>query len=179
MNARYAGDLRWLLERLKRREPVRINCGGGEYRGVGGELWSHDRFFIRGSAGWTEMYSDKIEGTEDDLLYAEWRYFAPSGIGTNDAYRVPLPRGRYRVTLYFAEAYSVVKSRPDTRGGDVVLEGRTVLKDHVVAKHVGFSRVDSHNFETKVEDGMLEISIIDGPEPFFPFLSAFEIERLE
>ena len=28
-------------------------------------------------------------------------------------------------------------------------------------------------------DDMLEIAIIDGPGEFFPFLSAFEIERLE
>ena len=162
-----------------RGESIRINCGGNEeYEGVDGKRWSRDRFFVRGVPVWSEMYGDRIGGTEDDSLYAEWRYFQRSP-GTDDAYRVPLPPGRYRVTFHFAEAFSVVKSTPETRHGDFKLQGETVLKDYSPAPHVGFATVDLRAFDIPVEDGMLHIGVVDGRTPFFPSLSAFEIERLE
>ena len=44
----YARELAESLDALENQGVLRINCGGGEYRGSDGSIWLADRFFTRG-----------------------------------------------------------------------------------------------------------------------------------
>jgi hypothetical protein len=103
-----AGDMRWLLDRLVMKAPVRINAGGNSYRDAGGVLWSGDRFFRGGSVYLGdrrgEPLTEDIAGTDRDPLYQTERWF-PKTAGGPPGYGIPLPPGRYRIILHFAEIW--------------------------------------------------------------------------
>ncbi len=86
-------------------------------------------------------------------------------------YRVPLPPGRFRIALHFAEAHF---NKPGRRRFHIALEGMRVLEDYEPKVREAEVKV----FETRVEDGILDISLIDGSIGN-PRISAIEIERLE
>ena len=132
----YAEDLRWLLGRLSRGEPIRINSGGLDHSpAAGGPTWSRDRFFVSGSLANTNsgvyrpgrtLFAEEIDGTDDDPLYQTERWF-PGHPTLPDGYRIPLPPGRYQVALHFAEVNPRNQGIPGARVFDVLLEGETVL----------------------------------------------------
>jgi Malectin domain len=180
----YAEDVRWLLETLEARVPVRIDCGAVEERpGKGGEIWSRDRFFRSGCRFGEEMwglvpasrippYPGEISGTEDDFVHQTERSFSTDEIPPA-GYRIPIPPGRYAVTLHFAELY-YTKRR--SRYFDILLEGRRVLASYEPLA-VGYTTADSRSFEVEVSDGALEIEFL--PKAQFPKLSAIEVAGKE
>jgi tetratricopeptide (TPR) repeat protein len=163
----YAADLLWALQRLSEDGAIRINCGGEENRGADGKLWGKDRFALGGRV--REARADRsVEGTEDDEIYRTARWF-PRGDAAHTAYRIPVPAGRYRLTLGFAE---VTSSEAEKRRFDVLLEGRTILDDY----EPKVDTAENFTFEQTVEDGHLDIEFVhkvDDPE-----ISAIAIERL-
>lgn len=163
----YGADLRWLLERLLAGEGVRINGGGGEYRSPGGKLWGADRFFL-GGVGQDDGFRGGIEGSEDDTLYRSHRWFPATERG---GYRLPLPKGTYRVTLYFVERWF---GTPGSRRFEVLLEGRPVLSDYEPLAR-GFAVADPHAFDKlAVSDGFLDLDFQEIQEA--PEICAFEVE---
>ena len=95
----YGRDLRWLLERLIQGAPVRINCGGKEFVSKDGTVWGEDRFFVGGRPQSTWL-SGVLADTPDYELYKARRHFRYSEAG---GYEIPLPVGKYKVTLHFVE----------------------------------------------------------------------------
>ncbi len=170
----YQDEVRWLLERLDRHEPIRIRCGGERYVDARGKAWERDRFFSGGSCvapvtgGW---HPSDIHGTDDAPLYAAHRFFDLPRAGLL-GYRIPVPSGRYRVTLHFAEIWT---SQVGFRVFDVRIEGKTVIADHDLVRVVGFARPDAQRFEVEVADGLLDIEFV--PKSERPMISAIEIER--
>ncbi|MBI4601196.1 MAG: PQQ-binding-like beta-propeller repeat protein [Planctomycetes bacterium] len=164
-------DLRWLLERLEKKAPVRINCGGGEFAGQDGAAWGRDRFFTGGSeAIW---FAGEVAGTEDDLLYHSERYFPPEE-ASSAAYRIPLLPGRYRLTLHFAEVYF---QEPGMRRFDVRVEGAKFLDDYDPRERVGFAAADRQSHDVDVTDGVLDIEFV--PRVENPKVSAIEVRPVE
>ncbi len=163
-------DLRWLLERLRDGEAIRINCGGDDTTSPDGRQWSRDRFSISGVGA--TPYLGEIAGTEADSLYQSERWFAeaehPSG-----GYHVPLPAGSFRVSLHFAEVYWRV---PGARSFDVFLEGRKVLEGFEPLRF-GFATARVESNVVQVEDGLLDIEFAYGNDN--PMVSAIEIKRAE
>jgi serine/threonine protein kinase/Flp pilus assembly protein TadD len=166
----YAQDLVWLLDRLHSGDIVRINCGGGDYRGAGGATWSRDRFATGGQA--EERASGEIEGTELDALFHRQRFFG-AGEAAKPGYRIPLPRGRYRVTLHFAEVYF---RAPAQRTFSVLVEGKELLSDYEPYA-AGFRTADQRSFQCGVSDGFLEIELV--PSLAEATVAAIEVESLE
>ncbi|MCZ6796144.1 MAG: protein kinase [Planctomycetota bacterium] len=166
-------SVRWLLERLSRGEALRINCGGESYESAAGVEWIGDRFFGSGSPYryGARKYEENIPGTDDDPLFQTERFF-PSWESRPAAYRIPLPPGRYRVTLHFAE---IVFAKPDRRIFDVLLEGETILESYEPFHAPrGTPRAESRDVD--VRDGLLDIEFrrrIQNPK-----ISALEIESL-
>jgi hypothetical protein len=75
--------------------PIRMLVGDQSYTDSNGRTWSPDRYFINGQvAGNTGV----VKGTGEPDLYAHERY-------GNFSYVIPVPRGRYSVTLHFAETH--------------------------------------------------------------------------
>jgi hypothetical protein len=169
----YQDEVRWLLERLDHREPIRIRCGGERYVDSQEQPWERDRFFSGGlcsgpvTGGW--LTSD-IDGTLDAPLYAAERFFYPAAAGL-PGYRIPVPPGGYRVTLHFAEIFT---SEIGRRVFDVHIEGKTVIADYDLVRAVGFARPDAQRFEVEVADGLLDIEFAHKHEN--PKISAIEIE---
>jgi hypothetical protein len=154
-NARGAmADLRWLLERLEAREPIRINCGGEEYETSGQLPWGRDRFFRGGAAATT--YREEISATEDDVLYHSQRRFLEQELSPA-GYRVPLPRGKYTVTFHFAE---VDPSPCGLRRFDVLLEGGAVRLEWESAA-ANFATAEARSVELRVDDGLLEVEFVE------------------
>jgi tetratricopeptide (TPR) repeat protein len=166
-------DLRWLLGTLATSGAVRINCGAEEeFIDKAGKTWGKDRFFLGGWALWPASLD--IADTEDDYLYKTVRRFGP-WIELS-SYVLPLPPGRYRVRLHFAE---IQMRMAGLRRFDVFLQGERILGDLDDVKEAGFGHATVKEFETEVTDGSLEIRFErprDKPV-WLPEISAIEIER--
>jgi hypothetical protein len=184
----YSSDLAWLLERLSAGEAVLINCGGKEdYRGSDGRIWSRDRFHVRGRWSRTNflghLYRGEILKTEDDPIYRTERWFPAEELP--GGYRIPLPKGTYRITLHFAEIEpdDIQKYFPDmevieeqARGRArfaFEIEGENAVPEDYTPAQAGFATADTRSFEKTITDGILELTWI--PRERDPKISAIEI----
>jgi hypothetical protein len=193
--ASHGGDVLWVLERLAAGEPVRINCGGDDYEAHDGTLWSRDRFYSSASDSFLgRVYFGEINGTDDDPLYQTERVFPgdamppfvprapaqPSLHRQGDqppSYRIPLPRGSYEVELHFAEVFEPMKHTPGRRRSFAIeIEGTTVRDDYEPMAN-GFAAASRITSATSVEDGFLEIRLIQRLE--FPKISAIAVRRID
>ncbi len=103
----------------------RINAGGGGFTDSDGLAWSADAGF---EAGETVGTGRPIAGTREEALYQTERW------GPDFTYRLPVPPGRYRVTLKFAETY--VKG-PGQRVFDLFINGKKELENFDIFKEAG------------------------------------------
>lgn len=163
-------DARWLLERWISKEPIRINCGGWDFK-RGGAFWSRDRFHLGGQVTWLPKMEKAGLSSEDAAIYRTERYFPEPG-RTLRAYSIPLPRGKYLVTLHFTEGWFEEASR---RRFDVLLENEPRLIDYEPLE-AGFGVPDIYPSEVEVNDGALDLDFVRRLE--HPKISAIEIERL-
>jgi hypothetical protein len=106
-----------------------------------------------------------VAGTDRTPLYRDVRFDL-------DGYRVPLPAGKYAVTLRFCEpAYNAAGKRVF----GVKLQGRTVLEHLDVFARAGANRALDLSFsDIEVSDGWLRIDFIREVE--FPCIAAFSAE---
>ncbi len=170
-----AADLRWLLEELRDRKAIRINCGGDVYKSAGGVIWGRDRFYVSGRlyGEGEKRFEDAVTGTEDDPLYQTERWF-PEGEKGKPAYQVPLPPGRYRLTLHFAEIFHREGGK---RIFGVALEGKQVMEGYDPFA-AGFAGADKKTInDVPVEDGLLDIEFLYQVQS--PKISALEIELVK
>jgi hypothetical protein len=163
----------WLTGELENTGFLRINCGGGEYASPTGVTWGEDRFAKGGRGGrWhPHAFGDEVAGTGGHSLYHERRSFREDGI--DPGYRVPLPEGRYRVTLHFAESqYQVAGGRVF----DIVVEGTVSKENFDPFAAAGYATAVRLTEEVLVTDGLLEIALrsrVGRPE-----IAAIEIESV-
>lgn len=86
---------------------LRINCGADKpYRDSGGNDWVADQFYRAGmwgavGGGTVVRAAHEILDTKDAAIYLSEHYDV-------NAYHIPVPAGRYRVTLHFCETYDGV-----------------------------------------------------------------------
>jgi tetratricopeptide (TPR) repeat protein len=166
----YGADLWGLWEPLAAGGRFRMDCGGGEYTGAGGETWARDRFFTGGRGGRARVEMD--EALDRDL-YRSQRSFPYQG-NASQGYRIPLPPGHYRIALHFAETRFLGAGR---RRFTVLVEGERVLEAYDPGTR-GFAVPHSKVIrDTRVTDGYLDIVFVQGLAN--PVISALEIERVE
>jgi len=172
--AGYGADLFWVLTQLKNCGVVRLNCAGKRYESEDGRIWGRDRFFTSTGRIFRQL-SAEVKDTADDPLYQAARIF-PSGTLSLPGYRIPLPRGRYRLVLHFAEI-DVRLHQPGQRVFNVIVEGQAILENHDSVARVGHSTADRVEHSVTVTDGHLDIEFLRRIE--LPSISAIEIESLE
>ncbi|HZN57367.1 MAG TPA: malectin domain-containing carbohydrate-binding protein, partial [Planctomycetota bacterium] len=163
-------EMAWAVERMAREGAIRIRAGEGKWTDARGREWSADRFHSGGSPSRT-ILSNPISGTDAEPLFVRHRLFARSEMWSG--YRIPCPRGKYRVSLGFAEVYY---TRPGQRVFGVRIQGRKALDDFDPIAEAGASTALWRVFEAEVEDGFLEIQLV--PEVDYPMISAIEVQRL-
>ncbi len=176
-------EIRPILE-VEEFEPVYINCGGGAFRDSQGRRWSEDQYF---DPQWSRPFSlsstsqRTIKNTDpqDYELYRTERYSTRAL-----QYDIPVPRGTYKVSLYFAEVYYSGAGSVGKRVFDVLIEGSSSDKIDIY-KEVGANallKVDAPGF---VSDGSLTITLeppkrADGSYQSgqYPKLSAIEVQEI-
>jgi hypothetical protein len=116
-----------------RMRTIRYVAGGAPYIDAGGKFWRAERYVTGGSLMPRE---DPVTGPFDPNLFSGERYGEFS-------YAIPVPAGRYRLTLYFAETWF----GPGHPGGggagsrrmDVLVNGVPKLHDFDIFKEAGGS----------------------------------------
>jgi len=126
-----------------------INAGGGAYLAVDGTPYAADNAFAGGS---TQVSTHAVAGTDDDVLYNDWRY-------GNFAYHLPVFDGAYTVELQFADTYNGAAGQ---RIFDVAIEGSNVLDDFDIIAGAGVDNAIVRRFDVVVADGMLDIVFTNG-----------------
>jgi hypothetical protein len=165
----YGTDVLWLLRRLTSRDAVRINCGGEAFTGAGGEEWRGDQFFRGGRVNRDAV---EVATATEDTLYRTKRLFPDTG-GVRQGYRIPVPAGKYQVTLHFAEREFV---RPSRRIFKLLLEDKQELTDYSPGE-AGFAAPRTMSFPSSVEDGFLDLDFTR--ERGTPLICGLEVRRLE
>ena len=171
-------DARWVLERLRDEGAIRLNCGWLEdYESPLSRTWYADRFFTGGARAAldvapTHVFRHEIKGSREPFLYKTERWF-PSQAKPIGGYRIPLPRGKYRVTLHFSEAYH---KKLGGRRFDVLLEGQPFLQNYEPLAN-GFGVADAKTTAVDVTDGALNLDF--GLSRGDPILSAIEVAQAE
>lgn len=124
--------------------PIRIVAQPNSYMAHDGSVWEHDRYASGGQFA-THLHRTQVSGTPDPDLYVGERF-------GHFNYAIPVPPGKYGVTLHFAETYWGTDNQrpmalPDVNGSaqggagsrvfDVYFNGRTLLKDFDIFKEAG------------------------------------------
>ena len=158
---------------------LRINCGGSDYTDSQGQQWHGDRFFGHGTTHRVAQGEDSpaIQGTSDDELYRTQRGFSVRHTKAS-FYHLPVPNGKYAVTLHFAEADPRFEE-PGKRQFGVKLEDTSVLEAFDTAGELGYATAGARTFETIVEDGWLDLDFAHVKGKSFPSVSALEIRPVE
>lgn len=151
----------------------RVNCGGPDYKDTYGNVWKADRQLTDsgcwGSQSWTKDYpgipsffasqrriTDPIRNTYNWPLFQSFRY------GRDKlTYTFPLPDGRYRVELYFAEPWWGTGGSEDCSGFrsfDVSINGKTMLRDFDLWKIAGAHAAVKRIFNVQATGGSITIS---------------------
>ena len=146
----------------------RINCGGDAYKDEFGQLWQADDTLY--SHSWGQDYgmhpyqasqrhiSDDIKGTNSDELFQYFRF------GRHRLwYDFPVPDGKYRVELYFAEPWHGKGGgeKDDYEGlriFDVTINGETVIDDLDPWAEAGYLGSMKRVVTAKAKNGRLHIS---------------------
>jgi len=91
-----------------------------------------------------------------------------------DAYRITVPNGKYALRLHWAETYGL---GPGGRTFDVVVEGKTVLKDFDATREAGgVKKGVVKEIEVEVTDGVLDIEF-PHKEGVTPMINGIEVIR--
>ncbi len=167
--------IRWYLDQLAADGVVRINCGGPRMLDAGGTEWGADGGFAQGQA----YEGRSTPSRDDDALWLSGRYSEHGDPVRDLRVLLPLPSGRYQVTLYFVEP-SARNTEPGQRVFGVSVEGRPYER---IETTWGSGRVE-RTWVVDVDDGALDIRF-DHEEfarPYSdrnPYVTAIEVERAE
>ena len=112
--------------------PVRIVMQGSSFEDRDGNLWEADRYAF---GGMLFTHHDPVVNSTDPHLFDGERY-------GNFTYQIPVPPGRYTVTLRFTEAYFGTENAwPDPAGRlfDVSANGTALLHSYNIFEKAGGS----------------------------------------
>jgi len=143
--------------------PVRINFGGGAYKGTSHEVWQADD---GGIAGTPYQTAAPVSGTSTPELYQSGRWNS----GSMD-YTIAVPNRVYTVTLKFAEQYF---TRAGQRVFDVFANGELVLPQFDILSHGAANEAVDATFRVTVTGGRLALHMVGLVDN--PFLCAVEIK---
>ncbi|MGP7796866.1 malectin domain-containing carbohydrate-binding protein [Sphingomonas sp. CLY1604] len=150
----------------------RVNAGGPALTDAAGQHWAADRHWTQGArwgwTSWADAYPeldpalgsrrktfDAIAGTDSPALFQTYRYGREAL-----RYRFTVPKGRYRVELYFVEPW-YGRAGIDARGWrrfDVAIDGRTVLRDLDIFAEAGFDTALRKVVSVTSTGGEMEVS---------------------
>jgi len=148
--------------------PVRIVAAAHSVIDSAGNSWMADEY----SVGGTLVDRKNIVADESlKSLYSGERF-------GNFAYHIPLPPGKYRVTLYFDEAY-FTDTLPNARIFNVFADGVTLLRNFNVMKEAGGPRrALIKTFENLEPNAQGKIVLEFVPVANYAEINAIEVTRM-
>jgi hypothetical protein len=153
--------------------PVRISTGNATYISPAQEIWEPDSFF-RGGRQIGRLHP--VVAARDPRLYQSERF-------GHFTYAIPVVKGRYRMTLKFAETYFGQKNFGGSAVGyrifNVLCNGQTLLKDFDIAQEAGGDgmAVDKVFFvESNPQDKLL---VTFQPVKNYACVNAIEVVQVE
>ena len=142
--------------------PIRIHMSQSEYTDHIGQRWSPDNFYVGG-----QLFDSGATVTET----ADPDLFNVSRFG-NFHYAIPVPPGRYSLTLYMAETWF---RSPGQRVFDVTCNGVSLMHQMDIFKQAGFSRVFQKTFHGLEPNGQGKLLISFSPTVNYAGLRALEV----
>lgn len=142
--------------------PLYINAGGPAYFDPQGVSWAGDTAFTKGDT-WSTI--QRVTNTSSPTIYETCRY------GIFD-YLLPVPNGKYMVTLKFAE---ISKFGAGERQFNVQINGVPVLTNFDIIAAVGapFVAIDE-TFSATVSNGVLVLGFTAGAADL-PLINAIQV----
>jgi hypothetical protein len=149
--------------------PIRVVARNANYTDQQGNLWGIDKFFAGG-----RQTSDgvAVAGTSDPELFAWQRY-------GHFSYEFPVPAGKYRVRLLFAETFFGPNNRGKGGAGSRVFNvysgGNAILRQFDIYKEAGENRAVEKVFRgvSPTPQGRIELRF--EPVVQYPMVQAIEI----
>lgn len=149
--------------------PLRICARSDTYTDHDGNLWGADRYFIGGRPS---SVGNAISGTGDPELYSGQRY-------GHFSYRLPVPPGRYKLRLFFAERFY----GPDNRGKggigsrvfNVYASGVPILRNFDIFKEAGANHALEKVFHRLTPNPAGRIDLIFEPVVNYAIVHAVEL----
>jgi len=155
--------------RPHRLNPIRIVAQEGFYTDSSGAVWLPDRYY---NGGQTATHSVDLQGTRDRDLFTRERY------GRFD-YAIPVDKGTYKLSLYFAEEYYVPGgahgSNPGTRVFDVTCNGVSLLHNFDLLKEGGPNQAIVKTFHGLTPNGQGTLLVAFSPVRDYASLYAIEV----
>jgi hypothetical protein len=149
--------------------PIRIVAKNANYTNRNGQLWEADRYFIGGK----NTSDGKLPfGTDDPDLFAGQRY-------GHFSYRLPVPPGRYKLRLLFAETFFGADNRG--KGGigsrvfNVYCAGVEILHQFDILKEAGENRAYEKVFHGIVPNAQGRIELTFEPVVNYAVVQGIEL----
>jgi len=149
--------------------PVRIAARNATYTDHKGQLWGTDRFYLGGRQGFDGV---AVSGTDDPELFLSQRY-------GNFAYRFPVPAGKYKLRLLFAETFFGPHNRG--KGGigsrifNVHCSGVEILRNFDIFKEAGENRATEKVFHGITPDPQGRIELTFTPVVQYALVQGIEL----
>lgn len=148
--------------------PIRIVTQEGYYTDSNGAIWKPDRYY---NGGQVATHAVELRGTKDPELFARERY------GRFD-YAIPVDKGSYRLTLYFAEEYfngAAPQGQPATRVFDVTCNGVSLLREFELLKEATPATAIVKTFHGLSPNGQGTLLVAFSPVHDYASLYALEV----
>ncbi|HLK21947.1 MAG TPA: malectin domain-containing carbohydrate-binding protein [Bryobacteraceae bacterium] len=152
-----------------RLNPIRITAQDGFYTDSAGMVWKPDRYY---NGGQNATHAVELSGTRDPDLFSRERY------GRFD-YAIPVDKGTYRLSLYFAEEYfgpgGSRGGQPGTRVFDVTCNGVALLREFDLLKEAGMAQAVVKTFHGLTPNGQGTLLVSFSPIHDYASLYALEV----
>ena len=152
-----------------RLNPIRITAQDGFYTDSSGAVWKPDRYY---NGGQSASHAVEVRGTRDPDLFARERY------GRFD-YAIPVDKGTYRLSLYFAEEYfgpgGTLGGQPGTRVFDVSCNGVALVREFDLLKEAGLGQAVVKTFHGLTPNGQGTLLVSFSPIHDYASLYAMEV----
>ena len=152
--------------------PIRIRAGDSSFTDHAGNIWNPDDYYIGGRLA---THKGDVTRTPDPDLYAGERY-------GNFSYAIPVPSGRYAVTLHFAETFWDPQSPSSGKGGvgsrvfSVSCNGAVLLPDFDILKEAKSLQAVSHTFHNLRPNGQGKLLLAFSPATNYASVKAIEVK---
>jgi hypothetical protein len=152
--------------------PIRIRAGNSSFTDHSGNVWDPDDYYVGGRLA---THKGDVTGTPDPDLYAAERY-------GNFSYAIPVPPGRYAVTLHFAETFWDPAAEPPRQGAvasrvfNVSCNGTLLLPEFDILKEAKPFQAVSRTFHNLRPNGQGKLLLSFSPIHNYALVKAIEVK---